>query len=445
MPLPLISSLTKTIVPTGWLWLGLICASPSFAQNPIQQATLRDSIMTMERDQEQTYEGYFEREMATVDQDPAAIAASLERLGQETGTRPAVLWVMPQDDFLHLVLITPGSEPVTYDVKEAPKATLLAAANLFRQSILRADSNQYQPLGERLYDWIIRPLAADYLKPAGVDTLLVCLWGGLRSLPLAALSDGEKFLVEDYSVASIPAFNLIDLDYQPQERQGILAMGAQFFRRQPPLPGVPMELSNILNIWGLPQERSFLNQDFTVANLQYQLDYRTPQNPFDVVHLATHAVFQPGRPENSFIQFWDQPLGLDELARLNWRNPPLELLVLSACETALGDPQAELGFGGVALQAGVKSALASLWSVSDAGTLALMTEFYQNLGQVSTKAEALRQAQLQLLQGKTRIEDDRLVSSRGADPLPESLQELGDLDLRHPFFWASFTLISSPW
>jgi CHAT domain-containing protein len=136
---------------------------------------------------------------------------------------------------------------------------------------------------------------------------------------------------------------------------------------------------------------------------------------------------------------------LDEISEIPWNRPPLELLVLSACETAVGNGDAELGFAGLALNAGVKSALASLWSVSDAGTLVLMSEFYQQLNQSTTKAEALRQAQLKLLRKEVQIQSDRLVLSRGTIPVPDNLQVDGQTEFSHPFFWAGFTLISSPW
>jgi CHAT domain-containing protein len=111
----------------------------------------------------------------------------------------------------------------------------------------------------------------------------------------------------------------------------------------------------------------------------------------------------------------------------------------------LGNAEAELGFAGLALQSGVKSALASLWSVSDSGTLALMSEFYQQLQDAPTKAQALRQSQLYLLQNKDLFQGDRLVLSRGAVSVPQNLELSTDEDFSHPFFWAGFTLISSPW
>jgi CHAT domain-containing protein len=118
---------------------------------------------------------------------------------------------------------------------------------------------------------------------------------------------------------------------------------------------------------------------------------------------------------------------------------------LSACNTASGNEEVELGFAGLAVQAGVKSALASLWSVDDEGTLALMTEFYQRLKNTPIKAEALRQAQIAMLKGQVRINDGQLRGTKSDISLPQELQLEGNLDLSHPYYWAAFTMIGSPW
>ncbi len=130
---------------------------------------------------------------------------------------------------------------------------------------------------------------------------------------------------------------------------------------------------------------------------------------------------------------------------IDWNKRPVELLVISACQTAVGDKNAELGFAGLALQAGVKSAIASLWQVSDAGTLALMTEFYQHLQTAPIKAEALRQAQIAMIEGKVRLEGGELRGSNRGLSLPPALVRLGNENLGHPYYWAAFTMISSPW
>lgn len=121
--------------------------------------------------------------------------------------------------------------------------------------------------------------------------------------------------------------------------------------------------------------------------------------------------------------------------------------MLSACSTAVGDEEAELGFAGLAVQAGVKSALASLWLVSDAGTLGLMAEFYQQLRSAPIKAEALRRAQLAMLRGQVHLQDGNLFYSgtRQGMPLPAGMAGRGDKNLSHPYYWAAFTMIGSPW
>ena len=184
--------------------------------------------------------------------------------------------------------------------------------------------------------------------------------------------------------------------------------------------------------------RSLLTQGFTLDNVNTLLTARD----FDIVHLATHAVFKPGAPDHSYVQLWDIQLGLDQIRSFQWQQPP-NLMVLSACETAVGDSEAELGFAGVALQSGAKSAVASLWDVSDVGTMALMSEFYQQLTAMPTKAEALQQAQLKLLRGDVHMEANHLKLSRGDILLPTDLDN--NENLSHPSYWAGFTILSSPW
>jgi CHAT domain-containing protein len=217
-------------------------------------------------------------------------------------------------------------------------------------------------------------------------------------------------------------------------------MGASKFQQLPPLPAVPVELDVITQqLW---PGKSFLNEGFSLNNLKSQ------RQPYGIIHLATHADFEPGDASNSYIQLWDSQLKMNQLRQMRWNQPPqVELLVLSACRTAVGDVEAELGFGGLAVQAGVKSALASLWYVDDGGTLALMSEFYRQLSQpdVTIKAEALRRAQITMLRGQLRLEEGELRGPgfRGSIPLPPELE--GNQDFSHPYYWAAFTMIGSPW
>ncbi|MHC5822488.1 MAG: CHAT domain-containing protein, partial [Nostoc sp.] len=203
---------------------------------------------------------------------------------------------------------------------------------------------------------------------------------------------------------------------------------------------VPEELSIVAkDIW---KGKFFLNQNFTLKNLK---SIRSSQ-PFGIIHLATHGEFEKGAPDNSFVQFWDNKLKLSQMRDLGLNNPTVELLVLSACRTALGDRDAELGFGGFAYITGVKTALASLWQVSDSGTLALMTEFYKNLKTAPTKSEALRQAQLAMIKGQVTIENGQMRTSvRSVALPPESPESKETKDLKHPFYWSAFTMIGNPW
>lgn len=428
-----------------WLLAPLVCLFV-VTSHPLlaQELTLSEKVFNMELRLESEYETYFGENLADVTQSAEEIAITLAKVGEETGTSPALLWAIPRKDHLHLVLIMPNGEPIVRDLYDVPKDLLKKTIKQFHRHVSRPSSNGYLPAARKLYNWIIGPYEAEFLTPAGIDTLLVCAGDGLRGLAFAALHNGEQFLVEKYSTTSIPAFNLIDTDYEPIEPGNLLAMGASEFTDLAPLPAVPVELSNIA--WQLRlaegndrswQDRSLLNQDFTLENFNTLLGRQS----YDIVHLATHAEFKPGRPENSYIQLWDRRLTLAEMANLNWQLPDLELLVLSACETAVGDSDAELGFAGLALRAGVKSAVASLWDVSDVGTLALMSEFYHQIPQSLTKAEALRQAQLNLLRDTAQTVDiSRLQKNLG---VIETVQT--DASLSHPFYWAGFSMISSPW
>jgi CHAT domain-containing protein len=216
-------------------------------------------------------------------------------------------------------------------------------------------------------------------------------------------------------------------------------MGAATFTNQAPLPAVPVELRTIAG--GLWPGQVYLNDTFTAATL---VEARQA-NAYPIVHLATHGEFRNGPLGDSYIQFWDQRLGLDQMAQLRLNEPPLELLVLSACRTALGGETAELGFAGLAVKAGVKSALASLWQVSDAGTAGFMVAFYSSLRSAPFKAQALQQAQLAMLRGEVSQNRSQgtLQWAGGVVPMPP--EALTGEDLRHPYYWAAFTLVGNPW
>ena len=376
---------------------------------------------------------------------PIALSTMQEMLrtlqNEPPSRQAAIIYVVSRTEQLELVLLPPEGQPRRYSVPEANRTALFAAVRDFRRHLThprRRWTDSYQASAQQLHDWIVAPLEAD-LEDLGIDTLLFSMDEGLRSLPVAALYDGQQFLVEKYSLSLIPSFALTNTDYQPLSNARVLAMGASQFKNLSPLPAVPIELEAISSkLW---QGESFLNESFTENNLLSQRQ----ADGFEILHLATHAEFQSGSAENSYIQLWDDRLQLDELPGLNFQDPPVNLLVLSACQTALGDREAELGFGGLALQSGAQTVLASLWSVSDKGTLGLMSAFYSSLDEASIKAEALQQAQIAMLRGEVRSERGQLVFPGGTIVLPPQLDVLEDLDLTHPYFWSGFTAIGSPW
>jgi CHAT domain-containing protein len=302
-------------------------------------------------------------------------------------------------------------------------------------------SKRYLKPAQQLYDLLIRPIEAD-LQAAKIDTILLSLDAGLRGLPIAAIHDGEQFLIEKYSLSLIPSISLINTNYSSLANTEVLAMGASEFTNLNPLPAVPIELELITQ--RRASGKHFLNQEFTRENLMNQ----QKNNPYSIVHMATHSDFTKKTPDQSYIQLWqDEQLKLSQLRALGWQNLPLELLVLSSCRTAVGDEKAELGFAGLAVQAGVKTALASLWYVDDTGTLALMSEFYRHLDDSSIKASALRKAQLAMIQGNVEDIETQLIASQSLAEitLPPQISSLSNLDLSHPYYWSAFTMIGSPW
>lgn len=407
----------------------------------LDQDKVSEAVPLIERTWERDFEKYFQTNFARRSTSVEKIAEILGNIGTQTGKKPALIYMVPRPNQLEIVLITPEGKAIHKRVKDANRDALLKQVRELTVAItnpIHRSTDQYLSPAQKLYQWTIAPLEED-LKAQNIETLIFCVGAGLRSAPFAAFHDGKQFLVEKYSFSRIPAFSLTNTVYADLRNSPVLAMGASEFPDQNPLPAVPIELSTIQkNLW---QGKFFLNQDFTLANLESQ----QASQPYKIIHLATHAFFQAGEPKNSYIQFWNNKLTLDKMRQLRWENPPVELLVLSACKTAIGDAEAELGFAGLAVQANVKSAVASLWNVSDEGTLALMIEFYRDLKTAPIKAEALREAQIAMLKGQVRIEEGQLHTSKGNIPLPPSLIEVENTDLSNPYYWAAFTVVGSPW
>ncbi len=343
-------------------------------------------------------------------------------------------------DVLEILIVTAKGKPIRKKIPGATRGNVLKVARRFQREVsnpAKSSTKTYLKPAQQLYQWLIAPVQEE-LQAEGIENLSFITDVGLRSVPFAALHDGNGFLVEQYSLGLMPSLSLTNTNYTDIKQAKILAMGASTFDEQNPLPAVPLEINNISKQW---KGKSFLNNSFTLENLKSQRS----EQPFGIIHLATHADFRPGKLQNSYIQLSNTKLRLDEVRKMGWNNPPVELLTLSACRTALGDREAELGFAGLAVQAGVKSALGSLWYVSDEGTLGLMAQFYQMLKQSPIKAEALRQTQIAMIKGEMFLEKGILQLPQSENIIPTPSLAGRSRKLVHPYYWSSFILIGSPW
>ncbi len=326
----------------------------------------------------------------------------------------AVVYPIILPDRLAVVVSRPGLPLVHYETRLPQTDIEAAIAQLqlyLNPHFFEADRLQ---VSQQLYDWLIRP-AEDFL--VDTQTLVFVLDGTLRNLPMAVLHDGQHYLVERYSIALSPGLQLLEpqslnVGGQLDVLTGGLSTSQQGFSA---LPGVDTEVNQIAAT--LPTTQ-LLNQTFTTERLKRALS----NVPFSVVHLATHGQFS-SRAEDTFLVTWDGRINvqdLDALLQPRRRDPqqPLELLVLSACQTATGDKRAALGLAGMALRSGARSTLATLWQVKDESTATLMVQFYQQLAENPdmTKAQALRAAQLSLLKQP---------------------------QYQHPFYWGPFVLVGN--
>ncbi len=372
--------------------------------------------------------------------------ATLHDIAAQTGAVPAFMYVRlnrdakPGEGGVELLLITAEGEPTRVRVLNTTAEEVLKTQEQLRRQITNpnlTNNTAYLGAAQQLYGWLIAPIEAE-LKAAGVNNIGFVMDAGLRTLPLAALHNGERFLIEDYSFGLIPSLGLIDPTYVDLNRQNstLLVSGASQFINQPPLLAAEVEMQTLQTLW---PSTKVAETSFTVGNLQR--DRRQSQ----IIHMATHAQFLRGAPDNSYLQFFDRRLRLNQVPDLGWFDPQVELVTLSACQTAMGNADAELGFAGFALLAGAKSALASLWKVNDEATAGLMIAFYQSLDDEAIKAAALRDAQLAMVRGEIYTENGQLVWPGGSLALPPDLVIDGRQDLSHPFYWAAFTMVGSPW
>jgi CHAT domain-containing protein len=311
--------------------------------------------------------------------------------------KAAIIYPIILPERLEVILTLPGNKELSrYSTSISQDKVESTVASLRNNLLDVAGSFQVQELSQEIYEWLIRPAEAQ-LSKNGIKTLVFVLDRELQNLPMAVLYDKQqqKYLVEKYAIAITPGLQLVDP--KPMQQVQLKALTAGLGEERfgfPPLHNVARELKAIQSEVGRSEE--LFNQKFTETNLQHELQ----SHPFSVVHIATHGEFSSD-PEKTFILTWNKLLKVREFDTLLRdthlsTSSNIELLVLSACKTALGDNRAALGLAGVAVQAGARSTLSSLWSVDDHSTADLMSEFYQKLNRGVTKAEALQQAQLKV-------------------------------------------------
>ena len=314
-------------------------------------------------------------------------------------TRTELLLSLPGG--LKRILVPVGADTLTEEVRE------------LRRKLEKRTTREYLPHAQKLYNWLIRPLEAD-LAASAVDTLVFVPDGALRTIPMAALHDGKQFLIAKYAIGITPSLSLSDP--RPIKREGmrVLAVGVtEAVQGFPALPNVAAELQEMHTLLG---SQNLVNREFLTANFETKLK----EEQFSIVHVASHGEFG-NDVENTFLLTFDDKVSLDRLNQmigvLRFRDDPLELLTLSACDTAAGDDRAALGLAGMAIKAGARSALATLWNINDEATVGLVLDFYRELKNPAiSRVVALQRAQLKL------IENPRY---------------------EHPGYWSAFLMINN--
>lgn len=349
--------------------------------------------------------------------------------------KTAVVYSIVLQDRLEVILGFPNNsnKPLSHYRTDGSTQQFKNSIEILRSLIEKrrgGDSEKAQilKLSQQIYDWLLPPTAQTELETSQVNTIVFVLDGILRNIPIAALYDGQhqKYLIQNYSVALTPGLRLLPPKRLKREQIKVIAAGRKDFLSLPPiptlqnLPNVEKELAQIAEEVSVTL---LFNQEFISTKLKNEINSLA----FPVVHIATHGQFS-SKAEDTFIVAWDDKINVNKLAELLRVNDlsgrsDIDLLVLSACQTATGDNRATLGMAGVAVRSGARSTLATLWNVADRSTAALMAKFYHELDNSTAnevnKAEALRRAQLELLEGKQG----------------EQFQD--------PYYWAAFVLVGN--
>ena len=315
-------------------------------------------------------------------------------------------------DRLAVIASSAGQPLAYYETKIKAEAIESTLQELLTTIHPVSDNRERLALSKQVYDWLVRP-AEDGALMANTETIVFVLDGLLRNIPMAALYDGDQYLIEKYAVALSPGLQLMNARSLDQIKTDAVVGGISEARNGlSALPAVKEEISNISQ---LVSANTLINEEFTSDRLAKDIK----NSSASIVHLATHGQFS-SRLEDTFLSTWEGRLSVKELSEIlqaRGASSAVELLVLSACDTASGDERAVLGLAGLAVQSGARSTVATLWPVKDKAAAKLMTALYKVIDEPGiSKAEALRQAQLTLI----------------ADPTYSD-----------PFFWSAYTLVGN--
>lgn len=371
-----------------------------------KQTLLREARNTIELSKAAELQDYFR---------DSCVAARQERLkGPARGIGPGVAVIYPILLPDRLELVADFSDSMRQFTVPIPSQKVVDAVRKFRIRLEKRTTREYLPYGQKLYDWLIRPLEAEFASH-GIKTLVFVPDGALRTIPMSALHDGKDFLITHYAVATTPSLALTDIQALPVgDSPHVLLNGlTQAVQGFSELPNVEAELQEIGQLY---PGKTLKDREYVVGKVEQELD----RTPYSVVHIASHGQFESD-VRQSFLLAYDGKLTMDGLENMiapsRYRDQPISLLTLSACQTAAGDDRAALGLAGVAVKAGASSALASLWFINDQSASMLVADFYTQLREPGTsKAHALQNAQLRML---------------------------ADKRFRHPGYWSPFLLIGN--
>jgi CHAT domain-containing protein len=365
----------------------------------LRQKRFREAINVIEDFKSVELEDYFESYCSFLKQE------NLLDLGIPSNV--GIIYPIILSNRIEILLVT-SENNIQRFVIPITASELKDKVNDFRLELETEEQHDYLNYAQILYRWLIAPLLNDI---ANLDTLIVVPDGVLRTIPFAALYDGKQFLISKYAIVTMP--NLMITNSKPAKNNKIFLAGlSEAVQNFSALSSVSREVKTIKRLYNNVTIQ--LNRQFTVKNFSSALK----TNSYSIIHIAAHGQFK-SQPDQTFLVAYDNKIQLNQLEALiklnKRRQHPLDLLTLSACQTAVGDDQAALGLAGVAIKAGARSALASLWLIDDEATTTLMIRFYQQL-QKLPKAKALQAAQLSLLHSS---------------------------EYKHPLYWAPFLMIGA--